>query len=753
MPEENSGHNRGYRFPFVSSEILSCDSATVLDMFFKEEVNECNLPEDSEKLVLITLKFKKEFLESRREKKRPEDSGMVADSSEENKQKDDEEDVNIHFEEAKQGTGSELDVNNAEVLEQNVFPEELSENPLLNDDQENENSAQSVLESKSNSNNDTGAKTDTIPEPSDQNIISESHENQTGSDSFSTTSTKETQQNPEEPTKKFSGKYELMDMLFDFILSADKNVEINPVLSGYFEKVIFALLGYKQKQVMNYIYTKDKLMDKLIEHIYDKSICDIIIKVLSISNNTSATNNNSINNDSGEIFGSPSKPNKSRDDSDNFKTSYEKLRNEIVHKLIDKLIRAKNVEEYWNVSAVLCEMAKFKELFEFLSSPEIIDKISIGLENDDEEGIKHTLKLYNVILREYSKDGTNKRINISALQEDEENDKDDDLGLKLENTDEKEEPAKKDRNTSTDKSGDQSGSNLSKSAISKENEIKEKQFISSISTVIPLIIQLISDEVNQKYIDTTYQQRVPAFGSMKLEAVEMIRIITLKFCPIVKDDLIKSNVYEILFSLFDKYSNNSMLHSKIEEIVKFSLKYGGNEIIEEIIYKAQLIKHILDLSEESKCTMAYATTQNIIKKGYFAHLINISNDLVKQAKDEPEISNTLESIPEWSRFQEGKLKQSNDVLEGPLGGRDPRTKIESLFDDNNFLGRFKGFKPVPFDSLKNRRKNMPSKIDKDTEQECEEEEEEDEDKLDFDDINQYYEDNDEVIEVNDDEKA
>lgn len=388
-------------------------------------------------------------------------------------------------------------------------------------------------------------------------------------------------------------------------------------------------------------------------------------------------------------------------------------------------------------------MSKFSQLFEFLSSPEVMEKISIGLENE-EEGIKCTLKLLNTILREYSKDGTNKRVNISALQEDGDDDNEADNDM-FDRKPEGQEDGLKDKNTSNDKSGDQSGSNLSKSAIVKENG-KEIQFMNTISNILPLIVQLIKDDSNQNFIDTTYKKNMRVFGGMRLEAVEMIRIITCKFCLIVKDDLIKCGVYEVLFDLFEKYPNNSMLHSKIEEIVRFSLKTGGAEIIEEIMYKAQLVRYILELGTTDKKDMTFEVTRNKTSQGFFAFLVNISNDLVKQAKDEQEISNTLESIPEWCRFQEGKLKERNDVLIAPLGGRDPRTRIDSLFDDNDFLGRFKGFKPVPFDSIKNRRKNL-KKVEDEVEQETEEEEEEDEDKLDMEDINQYYEDNDEVIEL------
>jgi hypothetical protein len=71
-----------------------------------------------------------------------------------------------------------------------------------------------------------------------------------------------------------------------------------------------------------------------------------------------------------------------------FSINYEKKRAKIIHKLVDKLIKSNTIEEYWNASAILCDMTKFGKLFEYLSSPELLDKISIGLENYDQEGIK-----------------------------------------------------------------------------------------------------------------------------------------------------------------------------------------------------------------------------------------------------------------------------------------------------------------------------------------------------------------------------
>mmetsp|Transcript_21950 Transcript_21950/g.19499 ORF Transcript_21950/g.19499 Transcript_21950/m.19499 type:complete len:556 (+) Transcript_21950:261-1928(+) len=382
-------------------------------------------------------------------------------------------------------------------------------------------------------------------------------------------------------------------------------------------------------------------------------------------------------------------------------------------------------------------MAKFSQLFEHLSSQDVMDKISIGLENDNEEGIKHTLLVYNTILSEYCKDGTNKRINISAPPEDDDDlvEQDNDtLGLKLDCLPE----AQKDK--SQDKSGDQSGSNLSKEeSINQKESEKEKQFITNITTVIPLIIQLISDEVNQKYIDTSYADKQKAFGSMKIQAMEMIRIITSKFCPQVKDELIKSKVYNVVLDLFEKYPNNSILHSKIEEIIKFSLNLGGEQLVEEIMYNTGLIKYILSLNSPSTRDFQFPSTSNTVSHGYYSYLLSLSNELISISKNNTEIQNTLDSIPEWTQFQNGSLKQSNDVLEGALGGRDPRERNETPFDENGFL---KNFKLVPFESIKNRRKKMAKRQEEEIEQETEEEEDEDEEKLDFDEINKYFTSND-----------
>lgn len=73
-------------------------------------------------------------------------------------------------------------------------------------------------------------------------------------------------------------------------------------------------------------------------------------------------------------------------------------------------------------------------------------------------------------------------------------------------------------------------------------------------------------------------------------------------------------------------------------------------------------------------------------------MIEIAN-LLKQLNTDVEIRAMQESIPEWRNFEDGMLKDMNEVTSTPLV-KDPKLKIESLFDDNNEF-KFHGFKPVP----------------------------------------------------------
>jgi serine/threonine-protein phosphatase 6 regulatory subunit 1 len=74
----------------------------------------------------------------------------------------------------------------------------------------------------------------------------------------------------------------LLDRLFKFIMSADDE-PVNPVLAGYFSKVVCLLINRKQKQVVPYIMAdSNKVIESLLAHVYSRSVAEVIHRILHI---------------------------------------------------------------------------------------------------------------------------------------------------------------------------------------------------------------------------------------------------------------------------------------------------------------------------------------------------------------------------------------------------------------------------------------------------------------------------------------
>ena len=76
-------------------------------------------------------------------------------------------------------------------------------------------------------------------------------------------------------------KYMLLDRLFKFIRTEE--APLNPVLAGYFCKLLTLLINRKQKQVIPYIFGPDSdVLDCLLRHLYQKSISEVLNKLMNI---------------------------------------------------------------------------------------------------------------------------------------------------------------------------------------------------------------------------------------------------------------------------------------------------------------------------------------------------------------------------------------------------------------------------------------------------------------------------------------
>jgi hypothetical protein len=61
--------------------------------------------------------------------------------------------------------------------------------------------------------------------------------------------------------------------------------ELNAVLSGYFSKVFTVLVSSKTKEVFSYVYTHTRVLDNLVRHSYQKSVSEVLIRLLNTQEN------------------------------------------------------------------------------------------------------------------------------------------------------------------------------------------------------------------------------------------------------------------------------------------------------------------------------------------------------------------------------------------------------------------------------------------------------------------------------------
>lgn len=74
----------------------------------------------------------------------------------------------------------------------------------------------------------------------------------------------------------------LLKHLFRFVETQE--CPVNPVLAGYFAKLLVLLLNRKQKQIVPFLFSNEcSLIDKLMFHIYQKSVSDVLQKLLNVS--------------------------------------------------------------------------------------------------------------------------------------------------------------------------------------------------------------------------------------------------------------------------------------------------------------------------------------------------------------------------------------------------------------------------------------------------------------------------------------
>ena len=105
------------------------------------------------------------------------------------------------------------------------------------------------------------------------------------------------------------------------------------MLSGYFCKLFSVLIGNKPKEVYAYIYNHTEVLDNLVKHVYQKSISEVLIRILNVSDN---------------IF------------EEHLFETVDGIRKSFIHKIVKRFDEKYTVEDHLNAASLLSELVEYK---------------------------------------------------------------------------------------------------------------------------------------------------------------------------------------------------------------------------------------------------------------------------------------------------------------------------------------------------------------------------------------------------------
>ena len=98
--------------------------------------------------------------------------------------------------------------------------------------------------------------------------------------------------------------------------------------------------------MFNYIYNHTEVIDNLVKHVYQKSISEVLIRILNISEN---------------LF------------NENIIGMIENIRKSFIHKIVKKFDPKYTFEDHLNASSLLSELVEYKPIYQELVSQRNLD--------------------------------------------------------------------------------------------------------------------------------------------------------------------------------------------------------------------------------------------------------------------------------------------------------------------------------------------------------------------------------------------
>ena len=217
-----------------------------------------------------------------------------------------------------------------------------------------------------------------------------------------TLQTEDAQEEEPEDDEEEGNKYLLLERLFKFI-QTEGDEELNPVLSGYFCKLVSLLISRKQKQLFPFIFSKEStVIEDLLKHIYQKSISEILNKLLTLVDT---------------------------DHEPEIVAMIQEKQQKAVSFLIESLGPEKSEEHNLNASTIIQDMFEIKEFYNIICQKEnlqkIVDYALAGMKESTKDSKCSSLSVLNQIIMNHIE--RQKKKDQKADADKDNNDEDDDI--------------------------------------------------------------------------------------------------------------------------------------------------------------------------------------------------------------------------------------------------------------------------------------------------------------------------------------
>mmetsp|Transcript_32815 Transcript_32815/g.50105 ORF Transcript_32815/g.50105 Transcript_32815/m.50105 type:complete len:446 (-) Transcript_32815:607-1944(-) len=375
----------------------------------------------------------------------------------------------------------------------------------------------------------------------------------------------------------YENKHVLLDRLFAFV---HQEGELNPVLSGYFCKLVSLLISRKQKQLIPYIYGQNSMIiDSLLNHVYQKSVSEVLNKLLV-----------QLDTDYDEEVLAQIKAKQAM----------------AVNKLVEKLGPDSTEEDNLNASAILRDLVEKKEFFSVLCQKDNLVKLveystALLSESQKQSKLSSLQTLIQVITNfiDIQKKKEQKKEASTDVNDD------DDVMIDAQNSD-------------GDNSDD--GESDPNSPTFLCNQLVEL-LISKIETICDVLNP--EHQPDAKIASSINDEEFVPLGQQRLTTVEVV----LKMLKLKKEALdsamMKSIIFKNVIGLVKAYPWNNFLQLKVMNICDHVLDQG-EDFKKTFLASSGIADTFIEMAKTAECQMK---SERFIRNGYMALVVKISNKL------------------------------------------------------------------------------------------------------------------------------